>query len=56
MGEVVEAELAEARRCVALAHGLLEDPTVGMKYLSNIVKNPDEFKYRTLKLSNRFVR
>lgn len=52
-GEVVEADLGEARRCVALARQNLEDPTFGMKYLANIVKNPDEVKYRTLKLSNR---
>ena len=49
----MEADLAEARRCVALAKQNLEDPTFGRKYLANIVKNPADVKYRTLKLSNR---
>ncbi|CAN0405690.1 unnamed protein product, partial [Hapterophycus canaliculatus] len=45
--------MAGARRCVALSRQQLEDATVGIKYLSNILKHPDDPKYRTLKISNR---
>lgn len=43
----------EARRCVALARERLEDTTVGVKYLSNVLKHPADDKYRKLKISNR---
>ncbi|CAM9091207.1 unnamed protein product [Scytosiphon promiscuus] len=49
----VEADMAEARRCVALSRQRMEDVTVGTKYLSNIRKHPDDLKYRMLKISNR---
>lgn len=51
--DVVEADLAEARRSVAFAKRQMEDPTVAMKYLSNVLKHPDDARYRTLKISNR---
>lgn len=47
------ADLAEARRCIAVARQRAEDFTVGVKYLSMILKHPDVVKYRTLKISNR---
>lgn len=52
-GEVVKADLVAARRCIALARERLEDTTIGVKYLTNIARHPQELKYRTLKMSNR---
>lgn len=45
--------MAQARRCVAVARQRAEDVTIGVKYLSMILKHPDVVKYRTLKISNR---
>lgn len=52
-GVAVDADLAEARRCIAVARQRVEDVTIGVKYLSMILKHPDVVKYRTLKISNR---
>lgn len=52
-GVAVDADLAEARRCIVVARQRAEDVTVGVKYLSMILKHPDVVKYRTLKISNR---
>ncbi|CAM9549516.1 unnamed protein product, partial [Ectocarpus sp. 8 AP-2014] len=50
---VVEADLAEVRRCVAVSRRQGEDSTVGVKYLRNVLNHPGDVKYRTLKISNK---